>query len=83
MWRATLKALVAQRVRLAMTALAIAFGVAFVAGTFVLTDTMSRSFDDLFRTVNRGIAVEVSAAQDGKAHPGRAGVDAEDRRVFS
>src|SRR5919198_1610548 len=62
MWRATLKALVAQRVRLAMTALAIAFGVAFVAGTFVLTDTMSRSFDDLFRTTNRGIAVEVSSA---------------------
>jgi putative ABC transport system permease protein len=71
MWRATLKALLAQRVRLAMTTLAVAFGVAFVAGTFVLTDTMSRSFDDLFRTVNRGIAVEVSAVprfeQDGPA----------------
>jgi putative ABC transport system permease protein len=60
MWRATIKALFAQRVRLVMTVLSVTFGVAFVAGTFVLTDTMSRSLDNLFRTVNEGIAVEVT-----------------------
>ncbi|MGH2689961.1 MAG: FtsX-like permease family protein, partial [Actinomycetota bacterium] len=61
MWRATVKALLAQRVRLVMTVLSVTFGVAFVAGTFVLTDTMSRSLDNLFRTVNEGIAVEITA----------------------
>ncbi|MGH2722256.1 MAG: ABC transporter permease [Actinomycetota bacterium] len=61
MWRATVKALFAQRIRLVMTVLSVMFGVAFVAGTFVLTDTMSRSLDNLFRSVNEGIAVEVTA----------------------
>ena len=29
-------------------------GVAFMSGTFVLTDTMGKVFDDLFADVNRG-----------------------------
>ncbi len=60
MWRATIKGLLAHKVRLALTALAIVLGVAFVAGTFILTDTMGRAFDDLFATVNKGVAVQVS-----------------------
>jgi putative ABC transport system permease protein len=63
MWHATLKGLIAHKVRLALTALAIVLGVAFVAGTFILTDTMNRAFDDLFRQVNRGTAVDVSGIQ--------------------
>jgi putative ABC transport system permease protein len=59
-WRATFKGLLAHKVRLALTALAIVMGVAFVAGTFILTDTMGRAFDDLFLTVNKGVAVQVS-----------------------
>ena len=42
MWRATLKSLLARKLRLALTALAIVLGVGFMAGTFVLTDTMNR-----------------------------------------
>src|SRR5438128_564732 len=61
MWRATIKGLLAHKVRLSLTALAIVLGVAFVAGTFMLTDTMNRAFDDLFRTVNQGVAVVVKA----------------------
>jgi putative ABC transport system permease protein len=60
MWRATIKGLLAHKVRLGLTALAIVLGVAFVSGTFILTDTMGRAFDDLFATVNKGIAVQVS-----------------------
>jgi putative ABC transport system permease protein len=60
MWRATIKGLVAHKVRLGLTALSIVMGVAFVAGTFILTDTMGRAFDNLFATVNKGVAVEVS-----------------------
>ena len=36
MWRVTLKGLLAHKLRLALTALAIVLGVTFVTGTFVL-----------------------------------------------
>ena len=48
MWRATLKSLFARKARLGLTALSIVLGVGFVVGTFVLTDTMNKAFDDLF-----------------------------------
>jgi putative ABC transport system permease protein len=54
MLRATLKSLAAHKVRLALTAIAIVLGVAFMAGTFVLTDTVKHSFDSLFQEVNAG-----------------------------
>ena len=60
MWRATFKGLLARKVRLGLTALSVVLGVAFVAGTFILTDTISRTFDDLLATANRGVAVEVT-----------------------
>src|SRR5438132_3117689 len=60
MWRATLKGLLSHKVRLGLTALAIVLGVAFVSGTYILTDTMNRAFDDLFGRLDKGVAVEVS-----------------------
>jgi putative ABC transport system permease protein len=63
MWRATLKGLLAHRVRLGLTALSIVLGVGFVAGTYLLTDTMNRAFDDLFRTLNKGVAVHVQGVE--------------------
>jgi putative ABC transport system permease protein len=39
--KATIKGLLAHKLRLALTALSVVLGVAFVAGTFVLTDTIS------------------------------------------
>jgi putative ABC transport system permease protein len=48
-WKVTLKSLLAHRVRLVLTTLSVVLGVAFVSGTFVLTDTMSAVFDDLVR----------------------------------
>ncbi len=54
MFNATLKSLAAHKVRLALTAISIVLGVAFVAGTFVLTDTVKHSFDSLFQQVDAG-----------------------------
>src|SRR5436305_596957 len=49
MWKATIKGILARKLRLALTTLAVLLGVAFVSGTYVLTDTMERSFDVIFR----------------------------------
>ena len=54
MFKVTLKGLLAHKFRLAATALAVTLGVAFMAGTLVLTDTISRTFDELFGDVFEG-----------------------------
>ena len=43
-----LKSLAERRVRAALTALAIVLGVAMVAGSFILTDTIDRAFTNIF-----------------------------------
>src|SRR5829696_3983677 len=48
MLRATWKSLAARKLRLFLTALSIVLGVGFVAGTYVLTDTMNAAFEELF-----------------------------------
>ncbi len=48
MWRATFKSLLAKKLRLVLTALSVVLGVGFVAGTYVLTDTMNAAFEELF-----------------------------------
>ena len=59
MWRATLKSLLARKVRLLLTATAVVLGVGFMAGTYVLTDTLNAAFDDLFATTTKGVDVQV------------------------
>jgi putative ABC transport system permease protein len=59
MLRVTLRSLLARKLRLLLSGVAIVLGVAFVSGTFVLTDTLGRVFEDLFTDVNKGIAVTV------------------------
>ncbi|MFM8305318.1 MAG: FtsX-like permease family protein, partial [Actinomycetota bacterium] len=49
MWRATVRGIVAHRVRMALSVVAVMLGVTFVTGTYVLTDTLDRSYDGLFR----------------------------------
>jgi putative ABC transport system permease protein len=53
MWRASLKSLLARRLRLALTLLAVVIGVAFVSGTLVLTDTMQQAFGSFFGGLGR------------------------------
>ncbi|HEY3072552.1 MAG TPA: ABC transporter permease, partial [Candidatus Limnocylindrales bacterium] len=76
MLHATLKSLLARKLRLALTALSIVLGVGFVAGTFVLTDTMNKAFDDLFTQAASGSDVIVratSAFEPSQAGPGGGG----------
>ena len=78
MWRATIKSLFARKLRLLLTALAIVLGVGFMAGTYVLTDTMGKAFDDLFSTANQNTDVvvrAVSAFQPTQGGPGGSGAD--------
>ena len=51
MWNVTLKGLLAHKLRLALTALAIVLGVTFISGTFVLTDTLHNTFSVLFGSI--------------------------------
>ena len=46
--RVVLRGLFARRLRLALTAFAVALGVTLVAGTYVFTDTINASFDTIF-----------------------------------
>lgn len=54
MFRATLKSLAAHKLRLALTALAVVLGVAFMSGTYVLTDTIKHTFNQLFQQTSAG-----------------------------
>lgn len=73
MWKPTIKGLIAHRLRLGLTTLAVVLGVAFVAGTFILTDTMSRVFDNLLGEVNAGVDVVVRAETGFQDLSGAAG----------
>lgn len=61
MLHATLRSLLAHKLRLALTAISVVLGVAFVAGTFMLTDTLNKSFTTLFDDINANTAVGVRA----------------------
>ncbi len=79
MLKTALKGLLGHKLRLAITAVAIALGVGFMAGTLVLTDTLARTFDDLFARVGAGVDAEVRARSvvEGSTETGqqRADVD--------
>ena len=55
MWKVTVKGLMAHKLRLALTALAIVLGVTFISGTFVLTDTLHNTFTTLFGHVYQNV----------------------------
>jgi putative ABC transport system permease protein len=59
--RVALKGLLARKLRTALTGFAVVIGVAFVAGTFVFTDTIDASFEDLFERTQEGVDVSVQS----------------------
>jgi len=77
MLRATLKSLLARKVRLILSGLAVLLGVMFVSGSFVLTDAIGRSFDNMFASsladsdviVTAKLNIDVSE-MEGEAVPG-------------
>jgi putative ABC transport system permease protein len=61
MLRATLKSLLARKLRLTLSMIAVVLSVMFVSGSFVLTDTLGRSFDALFSDIYTYTDVQVQA----------------------
>ena len=68
-----LKGLAARKLRAAGTVASVFLGVALIAGTYILTDTINRSFDDIFTTALEGTDVVVSPKvivdQEGRDPP--------------
>jgi putative ABC transport system permease protein len=60
-----IKGLGTRKARAVLTALAIVLGVAMVSGTLVLTDTISKSFDNLFTESYQGTSAVISARDPG------------------
>jgi putative ABC transport system permease protein len=56
-----LRSLWARKVRALTTTLAVVIGVAFVAGTYILTDTTFAAFDEIFEDSVKGTSVVISA----------------------
>lgn len=63
MLRAALKSLLVRKLRLLMSTFAIVLGVAFVAGTLVFSDTLSRSFTALFASTVGDVVVQPEGGQ--------------------
>ena len=59
MVRTAIKGLMANRLRMTLTGLSIVLGVAFVAGSFVFTDTINARFETLFTDVFAGVDATV------------------------
>ena len=55
----TIKGLLAHKLRLALTSLAIVLGVTFISGSFVLTDTLHNLFDGLVGNIYQKIDFQV------------------------
>jgi putative ABC transport system permease protein len=62
--RVALRGLAARKLRAFTTWLAIFLGVALVAGTYVLTDTINRSFEDIFTESLKGTDVAITGRQE-------------------
>ncbi|MGB0121573.1 MAG: FtsX-like permease family protein [Solirubrobacterales bacterium] len=66
----TFKNLWARKWRSLMTAVAVVFGIALVAGTFVLTDTTNGAFNDIFTKANEGVDVAITSKTEVEQQDG-------------
>jgi len=60
MLKLSLRSFGARKMRVALTLIAVALGVALISGTYVLTDTINRSFDNIFQTAAKGTDVSIT-----------------------
>jgi len=74
MLRVALKGLATRRLRAVLTALAIVLGVALVAGTYVLTDSITGAFGSIFQTVYRGTDATVTGRSAIASGTGAGGI---------
>ena len=63
MFRVALASVLGNKIRLALTALAIVLGVAFVSGSFVLTDSIDAAFGTLLSEAAAGVDVYVNPVE--------------------
>ena len=63
MFQAALKNLLGHKLRMFLTGFSIILGVSFVAGTYIFTDSIGSTFDNLFKDVYAGIDVSVRPAK--------------------
>src|ERR1700737_1631099 len=70
MWKVTLKGIWAKKLRFISTMVAIVLGVGFMAGTFGLTDTVAKTFNDLFASVYKGTDAVVEPKEQVKTQFG-------------
>src|SRR5918997_1870377 len=66
MRKVALRGLAQRKLRAFVTTLAVLLGVAFIAGSYVLTDTINESFDDIFTEAYSGTDVAVSPSTTGQ-----------------
>jgi putative ABC transport system permease protein len=64
MIRTALKTAFAHKLRLALTALSVMIGVAFISGTYIFTDTIDKTFSQMFDDIYAGQDVIVQTASD-------------------
>ncbi|WP_127784547.1 FtsX-like permease family protein [Rhodococcus sp. X156] len=63
MRRVSLRNLVAHKVRLLLTVLSVVLGTAFVAGSFIFTDTLQSTFNGIFEDTAQGVDVRVQSEE--------------------
>lgn len=63
MFALLLRGFAQRKLRVVLTAVAVALGVALMAGTYILTDTINNSFAGIFQTANKGHDVVITPAQ--------------------
>ena len=71
--RVALRGLIGRKFRAVLTALAIVLGVAMVSGTYVLTDTIDKAFNQIFRESYAGTDAVVTGKEHRHQLPGRHG----------
>lgn len=64
MFGIALKSLVGHKLRMLLTVFSIVIGVSFVAGTYIFTDSMSKTFDTVFNDAYASVDLTVRRQQD-------------------
>ncbi len=59
MFKLTIRGLLAYKIRFTLTAFAVVVGVGFVVGSFLISDGLRKTFDDIVSSINEGVDAEV------------------------
>src|SRR3954454_4460304 len=71
MLRVTLRGVTGHVLRFVLTIASVTLGVALVAGTFVLTDSINNTFDSIVEQGSKGVDVQVRGTETGRTPAGQ------------